>query len=149
MAITFIPDSHVTIVRLNHSVSIDYLLCCLQYYQPYLEEHGEGSTNEYPRIMDQGHPNTVWVSTRYMEDADYFKIKTVTLGYDFKNIWKSCPLQQLRFYVQAQNLYTFTGYTGLDPEVGSAGGADKWASGIDLGLYPPARTFLVGASIKF
>ena len=111
--------------------------------------HGEGTSNEYPRIMDQGHPNTVWVSTRYMEDADYFKIKTVTLGYDFKNIWKSCPLQQLRFYVQAQNLYTFTGYTGLDPEVGSAGGADKWASGIDLGLYPPARTFLVGASIKF
>ena len=111
--------------------------------------HGEGSTNEYPRIMDQGHPNTVWVSTRYMEDADYFKIKTVTLGYDFKNVWKSCPLQQLRFYVQVQNLHTFTSYTGLDPEVGSAGGADKWASGIDLGLYPPARTFLVGASIKF
>ena len=41
-----VPDSHVTIVRLNHSVSIDYLLCCLQYYQPYLEEHGEGSTNQ-------------------------------------------------------------------------------------------------------
>ena len=41
-----VPDSHVTVVRLNHSVSIDYLLCCLQYYQPYLEEHGEGSTNQ-------------------------------------------------------------------------------------------------------
>ena len=41
-----VPDSHVTIVRLNQSVSIDYLLCCLQYYQPYLEEHGEGSTNQ-------------------------------------------------------------------------------------------------------
>jgi hypothetical protein len=59
-------------------------------------------------------------------------------------------LQQLRFYVQAQNLYTFTGYTGLDPEVGSRGGsANKWVSGIDLGLYPSARTFTVGASIKF
>ena len=111
--------------------------------------HGEGTSNDVPRISGTGHANTNYVSTRYMEDADYFKIRTVTLGYDFKNIWKSCPLQQLRFYVQAQNLYTFTGYTGLDPEVGSAGGADKWASGIDLGLYPPARTFLVGASIKF
>ncbi len=111
--------------------------------------HGEGTSNTDPRIMGTGHPNTVWVSTRYMEDADYFKIKAVTLGYDFKRIWKSCPLQQLRLYVQAQNLYTFTGYTGLDPEVGSAGGSDSWASGIDLGLYPPARTFLVGASIKF
>ena len=111
--------------------------------------HGEGTSNTMPRISGNGHPNTIWVSTRYMEDADYFKIKTVTLGYDFKNIWKTCPFQQLRFYVQAQNLYTFTGYTGLDPEVGSTGGGYNWESGIDLGLYPPARTFLVGASIKF
>ena len=111
--------------------------------------HGEGTSNKEPRMSATGHNNTIWVSSRYMENADYFKIKTVTLGYDFKNLWKACPFQQLRLYVQAQNLYTFTGYTGLDPEVGSAGGADKWASGIDLGLYPPARTFLVGASIKF
>jgi TonB-linked SusC/RagA family outer membrane protein len=111
--------------------------------------HGEGTSNSVPRISGTGHPNTNYVSTRYMEDADYFKIKTVTLGYDFKHLWKSCPLQQLRFYVQAQNLITFTGYTGLDPEVGNAAGADSWASGIDLGLYPPSRTFLVGASIKF
>jgi len=111
--------------------------------------HGEGTSNTVPRISGTGHPNTNYVSTRYMENADYFKIKAVTLGYDFKHVWKSCPLQQMRFYVQAQNLFTITGYTGLDPEVGSAGGADSWASGIDLGLYPPSRTFLVGASIKF
>ena len=111
--------------------------------------HGEGTSNTQPRISATGHQNTIWVSNRYMEDADYFKIKTVTLGYDFKHLWKACPLQQLRFYVQVQNLCTFTGYTGLDPEVGSSGGVESWASGIDLGLYPPARTFLVGASIKF
>ena len=111
--------------------------------------HGEGTSNDVPRISGTGHPNTNYVSTRYMEDADYFKIKTVTLGYDFTKIWKSSPFQQLRLYVQAQNLITFTGYTGLDPEVGNAAGADGWASGIDLGLYPPSRTFLVGASIKF
>ena len=111
--------------------------------------HGEGTSNTQPKISGTGHPNTIYVSTRYMEDADYFKIKAVTLGYDFKSIWKSCPLQQLRFYVQAQNLYTFTGYTGLDPEVGSSGGSDGWASGIDLGLYPPSRTWTIGASIKF
>jgi len=111
--------------------------------------HGEGTSNEQPRISGTGHANTNYVSTRYMEDADYFKIKTVTLGYDFKNIWKGCPFQQLRLYVQAQNLITFTGYTGLDPEVGNAAGGDTWASGIDLGLYPPSRTYLIGASIKF
>ena len=111
--------------------------------------HGEGTSNTQPRISGTGHNNTIWVSNRYMEDADYFKIKAVTLGYDFTKVWKKCPLQQLRLYVQAQNLYTFTSYTGLDPEVGSAGGADSWASGIDLGLYPPSRTYLVGVNIKF
>ena len=110
---------------------------------------GEGTSNTQPRISSTGSENTNWVSNRYMEDADFFKIKAVTLGYDFKNLWKSCPFQQLRLYVQAQNLYTFTKYTGLDPEIGNSAGADGWASGIDLVLYPPSRTYLVGASIKF
>jgi TonB-linked SusC/RagA family outer membrane protein len=111
--------------------------------------YGEGTSNSQPRISATGHQNTNWVSTRYMEDADYFKIKTITLGYDFKHVWKGCPFQQLRLYVQAQNLVTFTGYTGLDPEVGNSAGGNGWASGVDLGLYPPSRTYLVGANIKF
>ena len=111
--------------------------------------YGEGTSNDQPKISSTGSPNTNYVSTRYMEDADYFKIKTITLGYDFKHLWKSCPLQQLRIYVQAQNLITFTGYTGLDPEVGNSAGGNGWASGVDLGLYPPSRTYLVGANIKF
>ena len=111
--------------------------------------YGEGTSNDQPKISSTGSPNTNYVSTRYMEDADYFKIKTITLGYDFKNIWKGCPFQQLRLYVQAQNLITFTGYTGLDPEVGNSAGGNGWASGVDLGLYPPSRTYLVGANIKF
>ena len=111
--------------------------------------YGEGTSNSQPRISSTGHSNTNWISTRYMEDADYFKIKTVTLGYDFKHLWKGCPFQQLRLYVQAQNLITFTGYTGLDPEVGNSAGGSGWASGVDLGLYPPSRTYLIGANIKF
>jgi len=110
---------------------------------------GQGTSNSQPHITSTGSENVNWVSSRYMEDADYFKIKSVTLGYDFKKLWKSCPFQQLRLYVQAQNLYTFTKYTGLDPEVGNSAGADSWASGIDLGLYPTSRTFYVGANIKF
>ncbi|MBQ8988812.1 MAG: TonB-dependent receptor [Prevotella sp.] len=110
--------------------------------------HGEGTSNKYPRLA-VGSINEQWVSTRYMQDADYFKIQNVTLGYDFRNVWKNSPFSQLRLYVQAQNLYTFTGYTGVDPEVGSSGGKDSWARGIDVGLYPTARTFIVGASIKF
>ena len=110
--------------------------------------HGEGTSNKYPRLT-VGQIADQWVSTRYMQDADYFKIQNITLGYNFNKIWKSSPFSQLRLYVQAQNLYTFTKYTGVDPEVGSSGGKDSWARGIDVGLYPSARTFVVGASIKF
>ena len=110
--------------------------------------HGEGTSNKYPRLT-VGQIADQWVSTRYMQNADYFKIQNVTLGYNFNKLWKNSPFSQLRLYVQAQNLYTFTGYTGVDPEVGSSGGKDSWARGIDVGLYPSARTFVVGASIKF
>jgi hypothetical protein len=65
-------------------------------------------------------------------------------------------MSETRLYVTARNLHTFTKYSGLDPEVGY-GPTDNdnhendfpWASGIDLGLYPQARTFMVGLSIKF
>ena len=114
--------------------------------------HGEGTSNKYPRLT-VGQIADQWVSTRYMQNADYFKIQNITLGYDFKKLWKSSPFSQLRLYVQAQNLYTFTGYTGVDPECSSDGGksADgmNFIRGIDVGLYPSARTFIVGASIKF
>ena len=110
--------------------------------------HGEGTSNEYPRLT-VGSINDQWVSTRYMQNADYFKIQNITLGYNFNKIWKSSPFSQLRLYVQAQNLYTFTKYTGVDPEIGSSGGKDSWARGIDVGLYPTARTFIIGTSIKF
>ena len=110
--------------------------------------HGEGTSNTKPRLAI-GSINEQWVSTRYMQNADYFKIQNITLGYDFSKLWKGSPFSQLRLYVQAQNLYTFTGYTGVDPEIGSSGGKDSWARGIDVGLYPTARTFIVGASIKF
>ena len=110
--------------------------------------HGEGTSNTQPRLVVGGE-NNQWISTRYMQNADYFKIQNVTLGYDVTRVWKHSPFKSLRVYVQAQNLITFTGYTGTDPEVGSSGGTQSWASGIDVGLYPSARTYLVGASIKF
>ena len=121
----------------------------LNYTQDVYERwHGEGTSNKYPRLA-VGTSNDQWVSTRYMQDADFFRIQNITLGYDFNNIWKSSPFQQLRLYFQAQNLITFTGYTGVDPEIGSNGGKDSWASGIDVGLYPSSRTYLVGVNIKF
>ena len=112
--------------------------------------HGEGTSNTQPRLT-RGMIADQWVSTRYMQDADYFRIQNITLGYDFTKLWKNSPFQKLRLYVQAQNLITFTGYTGVDPECSSDGGKSannqNFIRGIDVGLYPVARTYLVGASI--
>lgn len=116
--------------------------------------HGEGTSNKYPRLVPGNvGVNFQQVSDIYVENADYVRIQNITLGYDIKNIWKSCPLQQVRLYVTGQNLFTFTGYKGMDPEIGSNGGADSntygWTQGIDLGAYPAARTLMIGANIKF
>lgn len=115
--------------------------------------HGEGTSNSVPRLSVGGE-NNQWVSTYYMQNADYFKLQNITIGYDFARQFKT-PFQQLRLYVQAQNLCTITKYKGVDPEIGSNGGIDYngssagWIRGIDTGLYPSARTFVVGVTVKF
>jgi len=110
--------------------------------------HGEGTSNTMPRLA-VGSINEQWFSNRYVQDADYFRIQNITLGYDLARVIKSNLFDKFRIYAQAQNLYTFTGYTGVDPEVGSSGGKQAWARGVDVGLYPTARTYILGASITF
>ena len=115
--------------------------------------HGEGTSNSVPRLA-MNTENNQWVSTYYMQNADYFKLQNITLGYDFARQFKT-PFQQLRLYVQLQNVWTITKYKGVDPEIGSNGGIDVngssagWIRGIDNGLYPSARSFLVGVTVKF
>lgn len=115
--------------------------------------HGEGTSNSVPRLSVGGE-NNQWVSTYYMQNADYFKLQNITIGYDFARQFKT-PFQQLRLYVQAQNLCTITKYKGVDPEIGSNGGIEYngsgagWIRGVDTGLYPSARTFVVGVTVKF
>lgn len=112
--------------------------------------HGENTSNRFPRLSSTGSTNWDRISDIYMENGDYLKIKNVTLGYDLKKAFKKLPCSQLKVYVTAQNLFTFTGYSGMDPEVGYGAGSDyPWASGIDLGFYPSARTFMIGTNIKF
>lgn len=109
---------------------------------------GEGSSNKLPRLTSGSHTNWQNISDIYIEDGDYLKIQNLTLGYDFKKLLRDIPLAQARLFVTAQNLYTFTGYSGMDPEIGY--GYDKsWVSGIDLGYYPSPRTFLIGVNLKF
>ena len=113
---------------------------------------GEGTSNFLPKLNNLKNINFMTMSEIWLEDADYVKIQNVTLGYDFKNIWKNCPFSQLRLYFTAQNLFTITGYSGMDPEMGSSGGNDDsygWAAGIDNGFYPTPRTYMIGVNIKF
>ncbi len=111
---------------------------------------GEGTSDKLPIFDGFDTPNWKNMSSAMLEDGDYFRIANVTLGYDFKTLWKTCPLQQLRLYFAVNNLYTFSGYTGMDPEVGSDGGSGSaWSAGIDTGVYPAPRTYLVGVNIKF
>ena len=113
--------------------------------------NGEGTSNKYPLFnrMNEG-VNWMTISDIYVEDADYFRLQNITLGYDFKNVWKNCPFQQLRLYVQAQNLFTITGYKGMDPECGKAlNDAEPWVTGVDVGNYPQPRTYMIGVNVKF
>lgn len=110
--------------------------------------HGEGTSNKFPRLSSSVSSNWNRISDVYIENGDYFKIKNVSLGYDFKKAFKELPLSQLKIYVTAQNLFTFTGYTGMDPEIGYGAG-NTYAQGIDLGFYPSSRVYMIGMNIKF
>ena len=112
--------------------------------------HGEGTTNKYPRIVPGTNYNYMNNSDLFVENADFFRIQTISLGYDFNRLIKNSPFGQLRLYVQAQNPFVITKYKGLDPEVGSDGGSGRnWAKGLDMGYYPQARTMILGVNLKF
>ena len=113
---------------------------------------GEGSTNKFPRYSSGSHNNfkcNSYNSDIFIQNADYIKIRNITLGYDLKRAIKKLPFQMLRFFVTGQNLFTFTGYDGMDPEVGTGAPGYSWSSGIDTGFYPSPKVYMAGVSIKF
>ena len=109
---------------------------------------GEGTSNLLPRLTPGNTTNRINISEIYIEDGDFVKIQNVTLGYDFKRLMPNIPLGQARLYVTAHNLFTFTDYSGMDPEVGY-GNEQPFVSGIDLGFYPSPRSYMIGVNLKF
>ncbi len=107
---------------------------------------GEGSSNKIPRFTFSDN-NGNWLSSDlFVKDGSYMRVKNVTLGYTFPQKWTNkVLLSNLRLYVQAENLLTFTKYEGFDPEISSGG----TSLGIDRGVYPQARTFSVGVNVAF
>ena len=91
------------------------------------------------------------ISSRYVEDGSYLRIKNITLGYTFPKKWMDkARIENLRIYCNIQNLYTFTRYSGYDPEVGaSTQDATGLTYGVDNGRYPSPTTYSIGLNITF
>lgn len=104
--------------------------------------NGAGSSNTMPRAIYADPNRNNRASTRWLEDGSYLRLKNLTFGYNFTQDWiKKIGAKSLRLYLSFDNLWTLTNYSGLDPEVG------LW--GLDYGIYPTARTYMFGASVKF
>lgn len=107
---------------------------------------GEGSTNVNPRVTrDDPNKNYSRMSNWYLQKGDYFRIKLVQVGYTLPtDLTHKFGVSKLRLYVTGENLFTFTKYTGYDPEIAAG---DSF--GIDRAFYPQARTFMFGANVTF
>ena len=91
------------------------------------------------------------MSDRYMYNTSYLRINNLTIGYNFSELCKKINhIEGARIYCSMQNLATITKYDGMDPDVAYWGNdGQKWASGIDLGLYPLPRTVMFGVNVTF
>lgn len=113
--------------------------------------HGEGTSNEIPRVTENS-KNFVQFSDIYIQDGDFLRINNITIGYDFAKLIDRENFSQVRLFLTGQNLFTFTRYDGMDPEIGyghDGGAMDSFSSGIDLGYYPRPRIYMAGLNVKF
>jgi TonB-linked SusC/RagA family outer membrane protein len=103
---------------------------------------------KYPRLdIANRNQNFDKLSSFYVEDGSYLRLKNLQLGMKLPNKWTSkIDISEFRVYIGAGNLLTFTKYTGMDPEVAQN---DPFAAGIDKAAYPKARSVTFGASVKF
>lgn len=109
----------------------------------------DNPTSNTPRVHAQDPNKNMQFSDRYVEDGSYLRIKNIQLGYTIPEaLAKKMYLNRLRVYVSADNLYTFTKYSGFDPEVSDLSGSPL-GSGVDMATYPIPRTFTVGLNLQF
>lgn len=108
---------------------------------------GEGSTNDarYPRYSFTDPNNNARVSDRYVEDGSFIKLKNILVGYTIPSSAAKW-FRSVRVYAQVKNAFTFTKYSGYDPEIPGGGLLD---TGVDRGAYPQSRNYALGLDIKF
>ena len=102
-----------------------------------------------PRAIANDPNDNDRISDRYVEDGSYLRIKNITLGYTIPaNVLNRLKIENVRVYVNIQNLYTFTKYTGFDPEVGVSTLSPN-VYGLDNGRYPSPQSFTFGLNLSF
>jgi hypothetical protein len=108
----------------------------------------EGDNAKYPRMTNSDTNNNMRGSSFYVEDGSYLRLQNVQLGYTIPRqfIQKTNLFSNCRFYVSGQNLFTLTGYSGLDPEIGVNNPLDM---GIDNVRYPTSRVLVFGCNLQF
>jgi TonB-linked SusC/RagA family outer membrane protein len=113
-----------------------------------------GDITNMPRA-DFGADQNVKISSRYIEDGSYVRLKSLNLGYSLpSDLVAKLSLSKVRFYFTAENLFTWTKYSGLDPEVSVYGRSGNnslknIASGVDYGTYPQTRDIIFGLNLSF
>lgn len=104
---------------------------------------GPGTSTTQPRLTNSG--QNFQASSRFIEDASFFKLQTIQLGYSVPSqLTRAIRAERARIYLSGTNLFTFTGYDGYTPEIGGGG---VLATGIDRGVYPIARTVSLGLNL--
>ncbi|WP_281235424.1 SusC/RagA family TonB-linked outer membrane protein [Flavobacterium gelatinilyticum] len=113
---------------------------------------GPGSTNSYPRVTtDDANKNFSNPSDFNLEKGDFFRFKTIQLGYSLPtDLISKISLTKVRLYVTGENLFTITKYSGFDPEIGgpTAANMDN-VQGVDRGYYPQAKSYMLGVNLQF
>ncbi|GHV58072.1 SusC/RagA family TonB-linked outer membrane protein [Bacteroidia bacterium] len=107
------------------------------------------STPSAPRSIG-GDPNSnTRISDRYIEDGSYLRIKNITLGYTLPgSLTRKYKIDNVRIYMNIQNLYTFTKYSGFDPEIGVST-MSNYVYGLDFGRYPSPQIYTLGLNLSF
>lgn len=107
----------------------------------------QNPTSDIPTFRQNAfHSNVRAASDFFLEDGTYLRIRTLSIGYTIPNTKEDIGIDKIRVYLNSLNPFTFTNYTGYDPEVGGDG---IFTRGVDAGSYPVTRQFMLGAQLSF
>ena len=119
----------------------NYLASCLDYWTP------ENQNAAHPRLIwTDPNRNLRSESDRCLESGSYFRLRTLQIGYTFPMSWFGGMVKKARVYVNMDNLFTITNYSGYSPDVNSS---DVYSRGFDEFIYPSNRTFMLGFNVTF